>query len=144
MIGHIDVLPRLFDQIVIPQYVASIELRNPKTPRDVHAWAAALPPWTEVRAPESPQNLGVHRGESEAIALSLELKAFAVLLDDADARRIAKSKGLATAGTIGILEAAADRGFLTLAEAFERLERTNFRIKPQLLKEALDRHAARR
>ena len=67
VIGHIDVLPRLFDQIVIPQYVASIELRNPNTPREVQAWVAALPAWTEVRAPESPQNLGVHRGESRRL-----------------------------------------------------------------------------
>jgi predicted nucleic acid-binding protein len=42
-------------------------------------------------------------GESEAIALADELKADVVLLDEKDARRIAKQLGLRVLGTIGIL-----------------------------------------
>ena len=42
-------------------------------------------------------------GESEAIALADELKADVVLLDEKDARRIAKQIGLRVLGTIGIL-----------------------------------------
>jgi len=42
-------------------------------------------------------------GESEAIALADELKADVILLDEKDARRIAKQLGLKVLGTVGIL-----------------------------------------
>ena len=42
-------------------------------------------------------------GESESIALADELKADVVLLDEKDARRVAKQLGLKVLGTIGIL-----------------------------------------
>ena len=42
-------------------------------------------------------------GESEAIALADELKADVILLDEKDARRIAKQLGLRVLGTVGIL-----------------------------------------
>ena len=141
--GFVDVLPRLFDRIVIPEYVIRTELRDTKTPREVQAWASAAPAWVEVRAPAQREEMGLHRGESDAIALAMELKAFAVLLDDADAREVAARKGLAATGTIGILEKAAERGLLNLAEAFHRLSSTNFRIAPELLQEALNRDAER-
>ena len=47
--------------------------------------------------------LELDEGESEAIALADELKADIVLLDEKDARRIAKQLGLRVLGTIGIL-----------------------------------------
>ena len=107
-------------------------------------WAAAHPPWAEIRVPHRSENIGLHRGETDAIALAVELKAFAVLLDDAGARRVAAHKSLATIGTIGILEAAAERGFIHLNDAIQRLSRTNFRATPEVWREALERDAGRR
>ena len=48
----------------------------------------------------------LHKGEAEAIALALELKADLInliILDDKKARRIAKSLELNVIGTLGIL-----------------------------------------
>jgi predicted nucleic acid-binding protein len=47
-------------------------------------------------------------------------------------------------GTIGVLEQAALREFLNLPEALRKLSNTNFRISAEVVREMLDRDAARR
>jgi len=51
-------------------------------------------------------------GETEAISLALETRARWVILDDLQARRLAKDLGLAVVGTAGVLFAAKQRGFI--------------------------------
>ena len=82
-------------------------------------------------------------GEAESIALAEELKADSVLLDEAEARQEALRRGLPVAGTVGVLEKAAERGLVKLKDAFERLSHTNFHIAPELLQQALQRDAER-
>lgn len=144
VIGAVDVLPRLFDRVVIPEYVISIELGDPSTPPEVQSWASCPPEWAEIRRPAQIEPLALHGGEAAAIALALQLQADAVLLDDAAARRMAVERGLAVTGTIGVLERAAQRGLLDLRETLDRLLRTNFRIAPEVVRDALARDAARR
>jgi predicted nucleic acid-binding protein len=48
-VGHADVLPALYGQVVIPPRVAE-ELESPKRPSEVRAFMAAAPPWLSVRA----------------------------------------------------------------------------------------------
>ena len=52
--------------------------------------------------------------------------------------------GIRVSGTVGILEKAAERDLLELAKAFQKLAGTNFRVDPELLRNALGRDAARR
>ena len=49
------------------------------------------------------------RGEAEAIALALESKADALLIDELDGRAIARKHGLSVLGTLGILLLAKQR-----------------------------------
>jgi predicted nucleic acid-binding protein len=65
-------------------------------------------------------------------------------MDDRAARQIATQRGLLIAGTAGILEQAAGNGLLNLSESLQRLLSTNFRIKTEVVREVLDRDAARR
>jgi predicted nucleic acid-binding protein len=60
-------------------------------------------------------------GERAAIALALSIHADLVLI-----------------GTFGILQRAARRGLLNLADAFERLKRTNFRYQQQIMDKLLN------
>ena len=51
-------------------------------------------------------------GEREVISLGLELGATLLILDEQPARRLAASLGLRVIGTIGLLMAGKERGFL--------------------------------
>lgn len=78
-------------------------------------------------------------GESEAIALADELKADVVLLDEKDARRIAKQLGLRVLGTIGILVWGKRVGKINnLRQVLDILQnRAMFRISHTLYQQAL-------
>ena len=145
VIEAIRLLPRLYDRIIIPSAVL-VELMHPNAPAAVKTWASALPPWAEVRTACSHEDLDdiLDPGEAEAIILAEQLKADSLLLDETEARREALRRGLRVAGTIGVLEKAAERNLIDLREAFSRLARTNFRMTPELLREALQRAAANR
>lgn len=52
-------------------------------------------------------------GEAEAIALATEMKAELLLLDEADARRVAKREGLKRTGVLGVLTEAKAQGLIT-------------------------------
>jgi len=76
-----------------------------------------LPDWIGTRTPNQPIGpqilaAALGDGESEALALALELKAGLTLLDDLAARRMAATLHLPLIGTLGILLRAKDRGLI--------------------------------
>jgi predicted nucleic acid-binding protein len=136
-IGHIDVLPKLFGHVLIPPAVSS-EIAAPARPQAVRDFAAARPPWLEVRSPTTVEALpGLHRGEREALSLAIELGADLVLIDERRGYREAVARKLNAVGTVRVLERAAAEGMLELRDAFERLKRTDFWISHKLLDERL-------
>ena len=87
LIHQVDLLPQLFDRILIPPAVFE-ELQHQETPDVVRRWIAGPPSWLQVQALRSVLDpaLGfLDPGEREAIALAEELQADQLLLDDADA-----------------------------------------------------------
>jgi predicted nucleic acid-binding protein len=146
LLEYTAVLPALYTRVLIPPAVVR-ELRDVEAPEPVRAWAADLPTWCEVRRPtahvetEALAHLG--GGEREAIALAQQVRADLLLIDEADGRRVARSRGLAVTGTLGVLERAAERGLLELPSALARLLTTTFRVRDELLHAMLTRDAAR-
>jgi predicted nucleic acid-binding protein len=135
LIDRMDILPRLFDSIVLPGAVYA-ELCHPLAPAAVRTWAAALPLWAEVKpSPEMAfdglDSLGP--GERAAIALALSIHADLVLIDERKGTQAALANGLEVSGTLGVLVRAARKGVLNLAEAFDRLKTTNFRYRQEIL-----------
>jgi len=64
----------------------------------------------------------LHKGEAEAICLSLEKKAKLCLIDDKDARTIAQLNNLPVTGTLGILLKAKKTGLISsVKELIDRL-----------------------
>jgi predicted nucleic acid-binding protein len=55
----------------------------------------------------------------------------------------AKQLGLAVAGALGVLELAAEQGFLSLPAAIDELRRTTFRAPERLIAEMLRRDQLR-
>jgi predicted nucleic acid-binding protein len=134
LIEHIDILPALFDTVILPSVVRD-ELTA--APASVRHWIANPPPWVEVRRTTnvhrdaSLQNLDV--GEADAIALALEIHADLLLMDDREGVIAARSRGLTVTGTLGALGLAAQHGLLNLAEAFDRLKQTNFHYRQDVI-----------
>ena len=132
-IGQLDLLPRLFGLVLIPPPVLD-ELQSSKRPGTVRAFAATPPEWLEVRAPMEVEPIpDLHVGETAAISLARECHAELLVIDETQGRKAAGDRGLTITGTIGVLEAAAQRGLVRLEDEFERLKRMGFWVDPKLL-----------
>jgi predicted nucleic acid-binding protein len=138
-IDSIDVLPRLFGKVFIPDAVHQ-ELCHPAAPPVVRDWVAGLPAWADVTqvqaiADSALESLGA--GERAAITLALALHADLILIDERKGTAVALGKGFDVTGTLGVLTLAARRGLVDLAESFARLKRTNFRYRQEIMDELL-------
>jgi predicted nucleic acid-binding protein len=72
-------------------------------------------------------------GEEDAIALAVELRADLLLMDDREGVIVARRMGFKVAGTLTILAMAAQHRLLNLADAFDRIKRTNFHYQQELM-----------
>jgi len=147
LIGEGDLLRRLYSRILIPQAVHA-ELQIPNTPDEVRAWVLAAAPWVDVipasqNPSESLVTASLDAGERAAIALALDRKADLLLMDERAGVEEARRLGLTATGTLGILARGAERGLIDLPGALERLRRTNFRIRPEILEQLLQQDANR-
>jgi predicted nucleic acid-binding protein len=141
--GAEEILPELFQQVVIPPAVFA-ELQQLTTPPPVKKWADALPKWVALQSPKHLQTgLDVDRGELEAISLAQEIHAAAVLMDDLAGRRAAAQCGLAVVGTLGLIEQASIRGLIDLPSVIGQFQKTNIRLDAKLIQAVLQRHRAR-
>ncbi len=139
LIDHIDILPRLFETVLIPEAVHT-ELSHPLAPAPIQAWAASPPPWLQVKqVPTVAQDVlrPLDAGERAAIILGLAIHADLVLIDERKGTQAAIDHGLEVTGTLGIMQRAARRGLLNLADAFDRLKRTNFRYRQEIMDKLL-------
>jgi predicted nucleic acid-binding protein len=134
-IGKADLLPRLFDGVVIPFSVRQ-ELECLGAPVVVRQWIEKPPLWATVRnATTMDSSLPLGKGECESISLALELHSGVILLDDKKARRIAQEHGLAVAGTLALLRVAHDRGWAQLPETIRGLRECGFRMSEKLARQ---------
>ena len=138
------VLPPFLERVFIPPAVAA-ELGHPSSPAVLRAVMGALPDWLEVRAPvglvgDEPKG----RGEREAITLAVEVHAGLFLADDKAARRTARSLGIATTGTLGVLELAASRGLCDLQSSLELVRSAGLFLSARLIEHSLRQDAERR
>jgi predicted nucleic acid-binding protein len=125
----------LFGKIFVPDAVYR-ELVHPTAPPPLRQWAGHRPRWLEIRTVASREDealrpLGV--GERDAIALAMSLHTDLVPIDDRKGTKAALTKGLEVTGTPGILRVAARLGSVNLADSFERLKRTNFRYRQEIV-----------
>ena len=135
-LNHFDLLRTLFSQVYI-----SAEVRH-----EVVVSGAGLPgasevdraTWIETKQVQNRTELSeLGIGELSAIVLAKEIRANIVLLDDYEARRLAKGENLEVRGTLGVLETSFRQGHLAdLRGAFEQLLKHSY-IDPRLLNERL-------
>jgi predicted nucleic acid-binding protein len=144
LIGHIDVLPKLFTKVFLLSVVHG-ELAHIEAPDMVRGWLGELPSWLEIlpaagAVVHDPTLDQLDSGERAAISLATSLGADLLLMDERIGVTVARRKGFAVTGTLGVLDLAARRGLLDLAEALARLKTTNFRYRQKILDDLLAQH----
>jgi predicted nucleic acid-binding protein len=131
--GHLDLLPRLFDNVVIPASVLA-EIAGPGETRrgseiQNRNWVSTRSVPISARV-ELQKSSDIAAGEAEAILVAAEEPDSTVLLvDDRRARRVALERGLHTLRTGALLVAAARRRLLQpdeVRQALQVLERERY------------------
>jgi predicted nucleic acid-binding protein len=141
-LGLLNQLPQLFDQVFVPPAVVD-ELSVPLPGIVPIDFTAA--PFLKIRAPGNRAEVGrlemsLGAGESEAIALAIEIEPDYLLIDESTGRKLAARMGLKPMGVLGILAEFKRRGVIDLiAPLIEQLRsELKFRLSPALLREVLE------
>ncbi|ALM76368.1 DUF3368 domain-containing protein [Thermococcus barophilus] len=128
--GQLDLLKFLFGRIIVPRGVAE-EFGEP------------LPEWVEVKDVQNRIVVKLlqeklHKGESEAIALAIELNADLVIIDDKAARNTASSLGLKVIGTAGLILLGKKKGYYReIGPVIESLMGRGFRLSRDVVEQIL-------
>jgi hypothetical protein len=106
IVDHLFLLPQQFGQIIIPEAVLAELKINDDLPGSSVLKTAVDEGWLVVKAVENQALMNLlrrelHQGESDAIALAVELSADKVLLDEKEARRVARALNLSITGIVG-------------------------------------------
>jgi predicted nucleic acid-binding protein len=146
LINAVEMLPRLYGRVLIPPSVLA-ELSDPQAPSQVRAWAAQSRDWLRVvplQAAADSSLMHLDDGERDAIALAEEQQAGLLLMDERDGAAAARARKLQVIGTLGVLDAAAARGWIDLPDVFSRLRQTTFRLPQRLMATMLEQDAQRK
>ena len=83
LIGQIDLLHRLYGQVIIPTTVAT-ELQHLRAPAPVREWIGSPPAWLEIRDVDIAEESGtlLDAGEVAALVLAELFNANILLMDD--------------------------------------------------------------
>lgn len=136
-VQHERLLQQLFQRVLIPSRVAlEFERLAGTRPRFT---GLALPGWIDVLPDPAPLpgqivEANLDAGESAAIALCLNEKADALLIDEALGRRLAERLGLRAIGILGVLVQSRQRGLVPgVRVVLDQLENeAGFWVSPNL------------
>jgi predicted nucleic acid-binding protein len=146
LLGHLDLLHRFYERVVVPPAVWR-ELEDEGSPVIVRSQLLEAPDWLEKRTPRQgldPSLSFLDPGESEAIAVALELRADRVIIDETLGRQEARRLGLSVIGTLGVLRNAARANWLDLPEVLSALQKTSFHVAPELIRSLLEEDVLRK
>ena len=140
-VDHLDLLPKLFGKVVIPQGVFN-ELQVGEHPaaklvQDL-SWLEVVTVNNQQLVRELQQSFKLDLGESEAIALAEEIRASQLLIDERAARKVAMARKLPLIGTVGILLLAKRRGLLdSVKDVLDEMKAQGMRISDRLYVQVL-------
>lgn len=117
------------------------------TPEVLLEFKLAVPDWIKVESPLRNEHQKIlenslDKGESSAIALALEKPNSLLLIDEQKGRKIADKLGIPITGSLGVLLAAKEMGFInSVSTVLQKIKHTDFRISSALETAVL--HAAK-
>jgi predicted nucleic acid-binding protein len=138
-IRRLDLLEKLFKRIIVPEAVwkeITIE-GKPGSEKIMETESIHVEKVGNKRLVALLEEF-VDEGGAEAIVLALELNADLLLIDDRDARNLAKKLGLQVMGTLGVIALAKYKGLIPNAELVaDRLIEGSFWISRRILEKFL-------
>ena len=143
-IGRLEVMRELFARVQVADEVRiEVVVRGAGRPGSVAvataAWIECHPalPAADLLALRALHPLGT--GELATVLLAQTLRADLVIIDERNARRLARSMGLPVMGCIGILELAHRRGLVAdLAATYGQQLAQGIRVDRRILDQSLD------
>ena len=139
-LGIVDPLEKLFGVIIVPPAVFTEVTRDIRKPG---AKIFKKAKWLNIVNPHNEALVNalldiLDEGEAYAIALAREIDADLVLLDEKEARRVAKRLKLKVMGTLGILILAKRKGYLNLVKPLiDKLKEMGFRLSDKVVMNTL-------
>jgi predicted nucleic acid-binding protein len=120
-----DILPALFDEILVPESVWQEISSGSKT--DAAKQKLPLIFWLKRTAAtvsnKKIENYNLGKGETEALSLALERPEAGVILDDFAARKCARDLKIPFIGTGGLLVSAKQKGLIpSVSQALEKVQ----------------------
>ncbi|MFN0176580.1 MAG: DUF3368 domain-containing protein [Saprospiraceae bacterium] len=133
-LGHLQLLQQIFGVVILPEAVFKelCQVPEQKTILEQQGWIFIQKPsdtaWVEIL------KLELDQGEAEAIALAVELKAAALIIDERQGRNKAESVGLKIIGLLGILLEAKSKGLILSVRPLidDLVNKIGFRVHPAL------------
>ncbi len=144
-IQYLQLLPQLYDRVTIPEAVyCELTEIDPPIPGTLEVQIA---PWLEVRQvldrsviEHLQMEVKLDLGESEAIALALELNADLLLIDERRGRAEANRLGVRITGLLGVLVEAKRKNLITAVKPLmdAMIAMSNFRVSSDLYNQILE------
>ncbi|MEW6110228.1 MAG: DUF3368 domain-containing protein [Nitrospirota bacterium] len=138
-INKLELLKKLFSKVYIPEAVFKELTQTEKSGASDIKNAAYL----DRRSPKDEKEVSLllgnlDRGEAEVLALSKELNADLVLVDEEKARKVVVFAGFEVMGLMGVLLMAKRQGFLKkIKPLIEELKKKKFRVADDIVAEIL-------
>jgi len=138
-IDKLDLLKKLFSKVYIPEAVFDELTQTQK----VGASDIKRASYLERKSPNDVKEVALllgnlDRGEAEVLALSKELNADLVLIDEEKARKAAVLAGFEVMGLMGVLLAAKRQGFLkSIKPLISELKEKKFRVAEDIVADIL-------
>lgn len=140
-VGRLELLRDIFGTVIIPQEVYNeVTVGNYPAARlvPVASWIEVQPVGSIEMVQAVQVQTDLDLGECAAIVLAQELKADQLLIDDLDARKLAKSIGLPLIGTVGVLLLAKENGLIfSVKDVMDELIANGMWISQRLYVEVL-------
>ncbi len=130
-IDQLNLLQKLFREITITQTV-------------VDEFNKSLPQWIKIVKVDSREAKGLASfldlGEATSIALASTNENSLLIIDESKGRKVAKEMGIQITGSLGILVAAKQKGYVkSVRPILDKIQQTNFRISRNLIRAVLEK-----
>jgi predicted nucleic acid-binding protein len=138
LIGQLDLLQKIYSQIIIPPAVYSEILELEKNGKDLNHFRSQKWILVEQNFPRKISSLppkNIDPGEAEALDLAIYIKADRLLIDERKGSALAKQLGITTIGLLGILKIAKENNLISSVKILlDQLIENNFWLSNELYK----------